>query len=165
MCVHPSVHEIVDADDPVVGDLEAHDVRLGARALGRLFGIDVAAVPVVLGDLAARLLLRAHGGEPLLRAEAEVRGARVDQILSGLLIEWQPLRLNIRRVWSALARALVPRDAHPVQAVVDRVDRALYQAILVGVLDAEDERALVLAREEVVVEGRADAADVQRPGG
>ena len=138
---------------------------LGLRALGRLLRIDVPAVAVVTRDLLARGLLRAQGGEALLRAEAEVRRASVHELLRGLLVERQALRLDIWGVRTTLARALIPADVHPAEAVVDRVDRARNEAVLVGVLDPEDERALVLAREEIVVERRPHAPDMERAGG
>ena len=51
-----------------------------------------------------------------------------------------------------------------MQRVVHDLDRLVGAAGAVGVLDAQDERAAVVAREQVVVERGARVADVQRPG-
>ena len=48
--------------------------------------------------------------------------------------------------------ALVPVEAEPAEAVEDGRDRLGRRALAVGVLDAQDERAAVVAREEVVEE-------------
>src|SRR5205814_6938211 len=43
--------------------------------------------------------------------------------------------------------------------------RARHETLLIGVLDAQDELSALLTREEVVVEDRAHASDVQLTGG
>ena len=58
----------------------------------------------------------------------------------------------------------VPLQAEPRQPVEDRGDRGLGRAGAVGVLDAQEERAAVMAREQPVEERRAGAADVQEAG-
>ena len=63
------------------------------------------------------------------------------------------------------ADALVDLDAAPFERLHDVLLGTRHEALRVGILDAEDHRALVLAGEEVVVECRADASDVQRSGG
>ena len=60
--------------------------------------------------------------------------------------------------------ALVPVEAEPAEAVQDRLQRLGHVALLVGVVDAQDELAAVLAGEQPVEQGRADAADVQIAG-
>jgi hypothetical protein len=160
-----SVHEVVQRDNALVRHLQPHNVRLALRALGRLLRIDAPTEAVVARDLLARGLLRAQSGQALLRAEAEVGGATVDEVLRVLLIEGEALGLDIRSVRAALARALVPCHAQPGEPVVDRVDRSRHEAVLVGVLDPQDELPAVLPREEVVVERRADAPDVERACG
>src|SRR5882762_6033601 len=82
-----------------------------------------------------------------------------------LLVERQALRLHVRRMRPAFLRAFVPGDAQPVQPFVDRVDCAGDQAVLIGVLDAQDQGPTALSREEVVVEDRAHAPDVEGTGG
>ena len=159
------VDEVVDSDGALLRHLESDDVvGLVPRALGRLGCRDVPAMAVVAGDLATGALRGPHLLQPLAAAEAVVRGAAVDELVGALLVERQALRLDVRGMRPALARALVVPDADPLQARVDVVDRARDEALLIGVLDAKDERARALASEEVVVQRRADAADVERAG-
>ena len=58
----------------------------------------------------------------------------------------------------------VPLEAEPRQPVEDRCDRGLGGAGAVGVLDAQQERAAVMAREQPVEEGGARPADMQEAG-
>src|SRR5262245_28923249 len=62
-------------------------------------------------------------------------------------------------------RTFVPVDAEPAETVEDGLDRFRGRPRPVGVLDAEDERALVVARIEVAEERRPCAADVQKARG
>src|SRR5207248_690511 len=78
------------------------------------------------------------------------------------------LRLVVGAVGAADLGALVPVDAEPAEAVEDRLEGLGDVALLVGVVDAEDEPAAVAAGEEPVEQGRPHAADVQvarRAGG
>src|SRR5581483_6596734 len=59
---------------------------------------------------------------------------------------------------------LVPVDAEPAEAVEDRLQRGRVIAVFVGVVDAQDELAAVLAREQPVEQRRALPADVQVAG-
>src|SRR5439155_18455271 len=110
-------------------------------------------------------LLGTQRGQAFLRAETEIGVAGVDQLLGVLLIERKTLRLDVRSVRAALARALVPLHAQPSEPVVDRIDGAGHQTVLIGVFDAQDQLPAVLTREEVVVQGGADAPDMERAGG
>lgn len=67
----------------------------------------------------------------------------------------------------ALVGPLVPLDAHPREVAEDGVLRLLGRARGVGVLDAQDELAPDVLREEVVEERGAGASDVEvaRRGG
>ena len=58
----------------------------------------------------------------------------------------------------------VPIEAEPAHAVEDRLDRRLGGAGAVGVLDAEQELATVMAGEEPVEQGGARAADMEEAG-
>ena len=71
------------------------------------------------------------------------------------LVEVEPLRL---------AHDPVGLEAEPVEIVADRVVELGRRALAVGVVDAEDERAAVLPREQEIVERGADIADVQPAG-
>src|SRR5918994_1233153 len=87
-----------------------------------------------------------------------------------VLVEGGALALDVGGVRPADIRALVPLDTEPAEGGHQLLGRARDKAVLVGVLDAEDERAaLALARrlpvgEERVVHGGLGAADVDRPG-
>ena len=82
-----------------------------------------------------------------------------------LLVDHPRRRGEVRVEARALEiRALVPLEPEPVHHVLDLVDRLLRRPRDVGVLDAEDERALHVARVQPVVERGADAPDVQESG-
>ena len=108
-----------------------------------------------------RLALRV---ELLLGAVAAVGGARGDELLGELLVDRQPLHLPVGADGAADVRALVPVEAEPVHVAED--DRLVLgrAPLVIGVLDAEDERAARLARPEPVEERRAHAADVEVAG-
>ena len=116
---------------------------------------------------AAALLLRrgALGLELLRRAEARVEVAGPEQSLDVLVVDGVALRLPVRPVRARRAGTLVPVQAHLLHRVDDLHDRLIRAPADVGVLDAEDERALMLPGEDVVVEARAGAAQVQIAGG
>ena len=75
------------------------------------------------------------------------------------------LGLAVRTVRPADVRPLVPVEPEPLERVEDVADVLLGGAVAVGVLDAEDERSAVMAREEPVEERGAGAADVEIAGG
>ena len=56
-------------------------------------------------------------------------------------------------------------EPEPPQVVLDRGFRRRRRALAVGVLDAQDERAAVMARQQPVEERRAGVADVEVTGG
>ena len=59
---------------------------------------------------------------------------------------------------------LVPVEAEPGHTVEDDLNGGLGGAFTIGVLDAQQELALVLSRLQPAVESGADAADVQVAG-
>ena len=61
--------------------------------------------------------------------------------------------------------ALVPVEAEPAHALQNAVDHLCGRALEVGVLNAQDERAAVMAGEQPVEQRGAGAADVQIAGG
>ena len=69
-----------------------------------------------------------------------------------------------RRARELIGDVAVPLQAEPRQAVEDRGDRGLGGAGAVGVLDAQQELAAVVAREQPVEERGARAADMQEAG-
>ena len=106
----------------------------------------------------------ARASSCLRRAEAVVRAAARDEIARRLAIELEPLGLPVRRVRPADVRALVPVEAEPAQVVENRCLGLARRSLGVGVLDAQDERAAVAAREQPVEQRRARVADVQLAG-
>ena len=60
--------------------------------------------------------------------------------------------------------AFVGDDAAPVQCLDDILLRPRDEPVGVGILDPEDEIAAVLLGIQVVIQGRADAAHVERTG-
>ena len=73
-------------------------------------------------------------------------------------------RLEIGPERAADLGAFVPVHPHPAEAVEDLLDGLLDVALLVGVVDPEDELAAVVAGEEPVEEGRPDPPDVEEAG-
>ena len=157
------------------GDLAAHQVVPRDRAVGHpepdhwppALGLERR--DLLVGELAAEAVVPLHlgagrlaaGVDLLGRAVAVVGELRVGQLREHVAVEVAALGLAVRRMRAALAGPLVPVEAEPVHRAEHRVVRLLGAALLVGVLDAEDERAAVVAREGPVVEGRAGEADVR----
>ena len=171
--------EVVDGDREVV-----EDAAVGPGD-DRVVHVDVleggvAADDVVDDGLALVGHAQAHGALVLrLAAEAAVgavallvgldvvgRGGRavgvpgVEQALQDLLVAVGARDLR--------DRPLVVVDLQPAQRVEDLLDVLGRRALAIGVLDAQDQRAALPARDEPVVERGAGAADVQlsrRAGG
>ena len=147
-------------DDRAVGDPDAHDVGASLRLEGQaLLGGEAAAVAVVpldlgAGGLAARLDL-------LVGAEAVVRRSGLAQLRDDVAVDVEPLGLLVGAELAAHAGALVVVDAEPGQRVDDRGVALGGVAREVGVLDAQHQRAAVVARERPVEQGRPHVADVQ----
>ena len=64
----------------------------------------------------------------------------------------------------ALAVELVPAEVEPVEPVEDRVHRSLRVALDIGIIQAQHDRAAVVARVEPIENEGAGAADVQITG-
>ena len=90
-------------------------------------------------------------------AVAEEGAAVGEAFLGGVVVEGEALRL--------VERAFVPVEAEPLKAVDDALDEFGLVALGVGVFDAEDHGAALLAGEEPVEESGAGAADVEIAGG
>ena len=120
----------------------------------------------------ARISRRPSGGEHfaavgvelLRRTETVVRVAAGQQLVGVGRIEVQPLRLPIRPVRPLDVRPFVPVEPEPAQVVEDAGLRLTRRALDVGVLDPQDERAVLAVREQPVEERRARVADVQLTG-
>ena len=134
------------------------------QGLALLLGL-AQAQAVVLRGLLARLLLAAHLLQALPRAPAAVGLPGGQQFGPHLLVQGQALGLPVGGVWPPDVRALVPLQAQPAQAVVDGLFRLGDEALLVGVLDADDELPSPLAGQGEVDHGHEGVADVQVAGG
>ena len=153
----------LEADDPLVAAFDAgtHLVGRQGERRGELF-----AHRMVVGEgVAARFGLLAQGVELLGRIEGVVGPPRIDELEGILEVDFATLALAVGGVGASDAYTLVDFDAAPLERVEDILLGSRNEALRVGVLDAEEHHAAVTAREEVVVECRADTADVQRAGG
>ena len=156
-----AVDHIVEAGHALAGDLLADDVRLtGGEALFHLFLRQVAAAAVVVGHLAVGALLGVEGLQTLLGAEAVVGLALCHQLFGVLLEHPHPLALDVGADGAAHIGAFVPQQAGLPQGVVDDVHSALDVAALIGVLDAEDEGAVVVLGHQVGVQRGAQVANM-----
>ena len=99
------------------------------------------------------------------RAEAVVRVAAGQQLVRVRRVEVQPLGLAIGTVRPADVGPLVPVEPEPAQVLEDARLGLARRSLGVGVLDAQDERAVLAVRQQPVEERRAGVADVQLPGG
>src|SRR5258705_6866154 len=73
--------------------------------------------------------------------------------------------LAVRTAGTADIRPLVPLQPKPAQILEDALLEFLLGPLRIGVLDAQDERAVVAAREQPVEQRGARVADVQLAGG
>ncbi len=89
------------------------------------------------------------------------RVVAVNQPLRPLAVKRGALALDIRPMRPTDAGAFVPVETHPAQGIDKSLHGPLHGALLVGVLDAQDELAAVLAGEHPVVERGARPADMQ----
>ncbi len=153
----------------VQGDLDAQGVGLSGldAALG-LLGVDVTAGALVALEgvvtLLGRLLVC---GQLLGGAEAGVGLTLVPELLGSLLVDVQTVGLLVGTEVAALVGTLVPVQAQPLHGAQDDLRVLLGGAGGVGVVDAQDEGAVVGAGECPVIDGRTGASYVKlsRGGG
>ena len=148
-------------------DLDAQGVGLARvdAALG-LGGVKVAAGALVaLEGVVARLCGGLVGCELLGRAEARIRLALVPQALCGVAVELHAVGLAVGAVVAAHLGALVPVESQPAHGAQDDLSVLLGRAGWVGVIDAQDEGAVVRAGKCPVVDCGASAAHVELAGG
>ena len=161
-----AVDHIVKAGHALLGNLLADDVGLTCgQTLLDLFLGQVAAAAVVVGHLTVGALFGVQCLQPLLGAEAVVGLALCHQLLGILLEHAHPLTLNVGAHRAADVRALVPQQAGLPQGVVDDIHSALNVTALVGVLNAQDEGAVLVLGHQVGVQRGAQVANVHVAGG
>ena len=100
-----------------------------------------------------------------LFAEAVIGAAALDEQLGVFAVGVAALGLDVGSHGTADVGAFVVVESALGQRAVDDVGRALDEAALVGILDAEDEGAARVARNEPGVERGAQVADVHIAGG
>ena len=81
------------------------------------------------------------------------------------LVEFGALRLEVGTILAADLGAFVPIHAEPAHRVEDHLQEGVGIALLVRVLDAEDELTARVAGVEPVEQGRPGASDVEEAGG
>ena len=147
----------LEADDRPLPRLHPRARLLDAAHPGRCRGISAAGR---LRDPPCGRASSFAGG-----AEAVVRVAAGDQLVRVRRVQMEPLRLPIGTVRPADVGALVPVETQPAQILENPGLRLASGPLGVGVLDAQDERAVVAVREQPVEQRRARVADVQLTGG
>ena len=144
----------------LLGDALADDVGLAGGDAGlRFLKRQVAAGIVRAVELAGIL------GALRLFAEAVIGAAALDEQLGVFAVGVAALGLDVGSHGTADVGAFVVVESALGQRAVDDVGRALDEAALVGILDAEDEGAARVARDEPGVERGAQVADVHIAGG
>ena len=139
------------------GDLALHEIAEGRRAFvrhaeadhgaGRAFGqVFVAARSGIFERVLLLRRLLAQLVEELLAAVAPIGASVRDQRRRVLLVCREAVHLEVRCVRATDLRSLVPGEPEPPQPVEDRLLRLLRAALAIGVLDPQDERALLLPR-------------------
>ena len=152
-----------EADHPLVAAFDAglHLVGRQRQRRGQLF-----AHGIIVGERFAALLgFAAQGVQLFGGVESVVGPARIDQPEGVFEVDFTAFALAVGGVGTSRADAFVDLDAAPFERFEDILFGARHETLRVGVLDAEDHHTAVLTGEKVVVEGRADAADVERPRG
>ena len=152
-----------EADHPLVAAFDAclHLVGRQRQRRGQLF-----AHGIIVGERFAALLgFAAQGVQLFGRVERIVRPPGFDQLQGVFEVDFTPFALAVGGVRPSDAHAFVDLDAAPFERFQNVILRSGDEPLRIGVLDAQDHRSLVPAGEQVVVQCRTDAADVQRPGG
>ena len=99
------------------------------------------------------------------RVEGYVGLAFLQQLVDVLLVDGTSLALPVGTVVATKADTLVELDAQPLERLDDILLGSRHEAVGVGVFDTENKVALVLAGEEIVIQGGAHAANMQCPCG
>ena len=150
---------VVEGGSALLGDLLADDighagVQLGLDLLRAQAG--AAAVVLVDGHALGHFLLLAV----LFVAEAAVGRTLLNEKLCVLAVEPLALGLDVGTCGAAHIGTFVVGQAALSHGLVDDVHGALHQAALVGVLNAQNEGALIVPGNEPGVEGSAQVAHV-----
>jgi len=150
---HAPADQVLHHHRPVERILEAHHRRHSRRRIRHA----VAALAVVTRLFLARHLLRAQLLQAFLGAITTIGLALVQHLLDDFLVAREAMGLE--------ERPFVILQAEPGHALQNGIHRLGGGTLEVGVLDAQNERAPVLARVEPGKQRGARAAHVQVTGG
>src|SRR5438094_2095593 len=119
-------------------------------------------------DFAADDVIEHH----VLTRRAKAERARIFKNVARTLKLFQIPLVNIRsfalQIWSEISahmRTFIPVEAEPAQSFINRRGGFFGIARSIGVLDAQNEFAVVMSREEPIEKGRARPADVEIASG
>ena len=104
-------------------------------------------------------LIKTFGGTP-----APVRIALGHQLFGNFEVSGQALGLTVRCKWPTPVRALLPFNPQPRQAVIDQLFGAFKKALLIGVLDTNNERPIEFACNRSVNKCYEHVSDVNESG-
>ena len=134
-------------------------------ALGQISGddggIEAAAAAVVTGTgglVAVTLLLL------VFFAEAVVGGTVADKLLGIFPVDVAPFALDVGPAGTADIRPLVVGEAGGLERIVNDLDGAVDIAVLVGILDAQDEFSPLRTGQQIGVKGGPEVSDVHVTG-
>src|SRR5262249_39977654 len=97
-------------------------------------------------------------------AKTEIGLALTQQPFGVLAIDFQTVRLAVRRVGSADVRPFVPVEAEPLDVVNQLIFKTRLAAFHIGVFHAKHHRAAVMTGKKPVEQRGAGVPDVQLPG-
>src|SRR5271157_2531000 len=160
-----AVDDVVEPNG-MLGDTQANRGGLAIRSAAlALSGIESAAFARIDGRLLMCERMRTLVLQFFLRAETEIRFALTQQPPGMFAIEIEAIALTIRRVRSADIGTFIPIDAEPLQVFQKLSFEALFAALDIGILDAQDHDAALLPCEQPVEKRGAGVADVQMSRG
>ena len=170
---HLATDEVVQHDGVEFGDLEADHIGFARREATIDFflrqdqGIlQVEAGGAAVGERAAGgFQLFATGFQLLRRVERVVGVTALDQLQGILPVDGLAFALSVGRMGTiAETDPFVRFDAAPFEGFDDVFLGARDEALLVGILNAQNEIATFLLGKQVVIKGRPNPAHMQGPG-
>ena len=145
---------------------EAHDCqRAAAFQSGPFAGVQVPAAPVVARRAVFLPAAAPKLGKPFCGAVAAVCVSVRYQGVGGFVVKLQSLRLIVWPERPANVGAFVPVQPQPGERLEQHLDRAFHVAVLVGILDANDEVAVIAPGEKPGEDRGSNVAYMCRPGG
>ena len=152
----------VGAEDHEVAILGALDATADQVIEHHRGGVDLLdlLLQVVVEDRRAGALETQPPGAVLL-----VGPPLVGQLLELGAVQLVALGLEVRAEIAAHAGTFVPVHPQPVHGIQDHLQEGVGVALLIGILDAQDELPASVPGVEPIEQGRAGAADMEEPGG